>query len=110
MFKFFAVLVVLLVAAGALWWSGLLSQWVPSVPTYQALMGTNATTTQQTPTTQNNTQQQTATNDLPTAANDASNEALDKDAAALDAELQVLSSDNASAQNSLSDKPVTQEY
>jgi hypothetical protein len=110
MFKFLISLVVLIVIAGGLWWSGLLSQWVPQVPTFASLMGNQtATTTQQTPTTTQQ-QQQTPPHDLPTAANDASDQALVKDSAALDAELTALSTDNANAQGSLNDKPVTQEY
>ncbi len=110
MFKFIVTIVVLLIAGAALWWTGLLSQWVPSIPTYSALMGTNATTTEQTPQTPTNNTEQQPVNDLPTATNDASDDALAKDAAAMDAELTVLAGDSASAQNSLNDKPVTQEY
>ncbi len=109
MFKFLITVVVLLVVAGALWFTGLLSQWVPSVPTYASLMSpTVATTTQQTAT---NTQpQQQPVNDLPTAANDASDAALVKDSASIDAQMGNLQTDSANAQSSTNDKPVSQEY
>ena len=109
MFKFIITVVVLLVIAGGLWFTGLLSQWVPSIPTYASLMSPSAATT--TPTTTTQTQQQPqAVNDLPTAANDASDDALVKDSASIDTQMSALSSDNANAQSSTNDKPVTQEY
>jgi len=110
MFKFVITIVVLLVAAGALWYTGLLSQWVPSIPTYSQLMAqSTATTTPQTATTTQQQQQQ-AVNDLPTAQNDASDDALAKDSASLDAQLQALSTDSSNAQSSTNDAPVSQEY
>ena len=109
MFKFIVTIVVLLVVVGGLWWSGLLSQWLPSVPKPEAFMGgPAATTTAQTPTP--TPQQQQAVNDLPTQPNDASDSALAKDAAALDVQMEAMASDSTAAQNSLNDKPVTQEY
>jgi uncharacterized iron-regulated membrane protein len=108
MFKFFVSLFMLLLVAGGLWWSGYLSKWVPSIPTYQSLMSSKtATTTPIVPVTQ---QQQAPQSDLPTAANDASDQALVQDTAALDAEINAFATDNANAQNTLTDKPVTQEY
>jgi len=109
MFKFVITIVVLLVAAGALWYTGLLSKWVPSIPTYSQLMSSSTATT--TPaTTQTQQQAQAPVNDLPTATNDASDSALVKDSASLDAQMSALSTDSANAQNSTNDKPVTQEY
>ena len=109
MFKFIITLVVLIVAAGALWYTGLLSQWVPSIPTYSSLMSPQtATTTPETTTQQPQAQQ--PVNDLPTAANDASDEALVKDSASIDAQMSALQTDSTNAQNSTTDKPVTQEY
>lgn len=110
MFKFIVTLAVLLAIGGGLWYVGLLSEWIPSIPTPSKVFSTNtATTTEQTPTPQQNQQQQPV-NDLPTATNDASDDALAKDSASIDAELTALSTDDSNAQNSLNDKPVTQEY
>jgi hypothetical protein len=110
MFKFLVSVLVLVIIVGGLWWSGLLSQWVPSVPTYASLMGAKTATTTDTVPQQQQQQQQTPVNDLPTATNDASDEALAKDSASLDAQMSAFSTDDTNAQNSLSDKPVTQEY
>ncbi len=107
MFKFLITIVVLLVIVGALWWTGLLSQWVPGVPKPEAFMSAPVATT--TPQTTTQTQPQ-ATNDLPTQSNDASDAALTKDGAALDVQMEAMASDSTAAQNSLNDKPVTQEY
>jgi hypothetical protein len=109
MFKFIIGLVVLIVAVGAIWYTGWLSKWVPGVPTVSQLMSPQAATT--TPeTTNTQAQQPQAVNDLSTSPSDASDAALVKDSASLDAELQALSTDSTNAQNSTSDKPVTQEY
>ena len=111
MFKFIIIVIVLIAAVAALWWTGLLTQWVPSIPTPSALMsGTPApapaaTTTQQTP-----AQQPQATNDLPTQPSDASDQALSQDQAAIDTQMQGLGTDSASAQSSTNDQPVSQEY
>lgn len=109
MFKFLVTVVVLLAAIGAVWYSGYLTKWVPSIPSPESVFSsetpTTATTTQQTP-----TQQQQAVNDLPTATNDASDDALAKDSAALDVQMEALTTDSNNAQGSLNDKPVTQEY
>jgi hypothetical protein len=109
MFKVIVSLAVLLVILGGLWWAGLITQFVPSVPMPQDFFGMNPATT----TPQIVTQQETESgpvNDLPTAANDASDEAIAKDSAAIDAEISSLGSDSTTAEGSLSDKPVTQEY
>ncbi len=108
MFKFIITIVVLLVVAGALWFTGLLSQWVPSIPTYSSLMSPSVATT--TPQTTNTQQAQAPVNDLPTATNDASDAALVQDSASIDAQMSNLQTDSANAQSSTNDKPVTQEY
>lgn len=113
MFKFLIAFVVLVAAAGALWWAGLITKFVPSVPTPQSLMAPKpapktvepqATTTPPTP------EPPAPTFDLPTSVNDASDDALTKDAAAIDAQITALSGDNTDAQAALLDKAVTQEY
>jgi len=109
MFKFLVVIVVLVVAAGALWYTGLLSQWVPSIPTVASLTAPKtSTTTPEVPAQQQ--QQQQAVNDLPTDTTDASDAALVKDEAAIDAQMTALNTDSANAQASTNDKAVTQEY
>jgi cell division septation protein DedD len=109
MFKFFATIVVLVVAGAALWWTGWLTKFVPFIPLPSQIMKSQPsvdTTAQTTP----SDQQPTAVNDLPTATNDASDQALARDAAAIDVQMGALVTDSANAQNSLNDKPVTQEY
>lgn len=108
MFKVLIGLIVIAAATGALWYTGLLSKWVPSIPTYASLISPRSTATT-TPETAD-TQTQQPQNDLPTAANDASDDAIIKDEASIDAQMSALSSDNTAAQNSTSDTPVTQEY
>ncbi|TSC69686.1 MAG: hypothetical protein G01um101456_38 [Parcubacteria group bacterium Gr01-1014_56] len=84
-----------------LWWSGvfasLMSQ-VASGPQEQA------TTTPQT------AQNTTPVNDLPTGSSDGSDAAIVQDSAAVDAQLSALSSDSANIDNSINDKPVSQEF
>ncbi len=97
MTKLIIGLVLALLAGAGLWWSGLLNDYLPnkaSAPVAQV-----ATTTPQ---------QQTS--DLPTATNDASDAAIVQDSAAVDLQLQALSSDQASADQSLNDKPISQEF
>jgi hypothetical protein len=110
MFKFLATVIVLLAAIGAVWYTGWLTKWVPSIPSPDSLFSSKApvtaTTTQQTPTEQ----QPAAVNDLPTSQTDASDQALAQDSAALDVQMEALTTDSANAQGSLNDKPVTQEY
>ncbi|HEV8677362.1 MAG TPA: hypothetical protein VN701_00805 [Candidatus Paceibacterota bacterium] len=110
MFKFIAVIVVIVVAAAALWYTGLLSSWVPSIPSYQQMMSPATTTPQTATTTQQAQTQPQAVNDLPTQPNDASDDAIAKDAASIDAQMSALSTDDANAQNSTNDTPVSQDY
>jgi hypothetical protein len=110
MFKLVITAVVLIIAAGAVWYTGWLSKWVPSIPTYSQLMNPQTATTTQETATNTQPQQQQAVNDLPTAANDASDEALVKDSASIDAQMSALQTDSSDAQSSTNDKPVTQEY
>lgn len=108
MFKFLIAAVVLIIAIAAVWYTGWLSKWVPSIPTYGQLMnGQTATTT---PQTSGGEAQQQPVNDLPTATNDASDEALVKDSASLDAQMSALQTDSSNAQSSTNDQSVSQEY
>ncbi len=112
MFKFLIAFVVFVAAVGALWWTGLLTKWVPTIPTPQSMM-TAAVETQQPATTTPQTPPPpppAPTYDLPTSASDATDEAIVKDSAALDAQITTLAGENTDAQNTLTDKPITQEY
>lgn len=113
MFKFLIAFVVFVAAVGALWWTGLLTKWVPTIPTPQSMITPKqaaveaqqpATTTPQTP------EPPAPTYDLPTSASDATDEAIVKDSAAIDAQITTLAGENTDAQNTLTDKPITQEY
>lgn len=100
MTKWIMGIVLLAIAGGGLWWSGLLKQYLPmSEPT--AMMEHPATTTPV---------QQPVVTDLPTQGNDASEAAIVQDTAALDVQFSSLSSDQSGVDQSLNDKPVTQEF
>jgi hypothetical protein len=91
---------VLLVAAGlGLWWSGLL---VPYLPQKTAEVQQQATTTPQAAAQ--------PVSDLPTGQSDTSDAAIAQDTAALDVQMQALSGDEASADQSLDDKSTPQEF
>jgi hypothetical protein len=96
MMKWIIGIVVVALAAAALWWSGWLGTMTPS----QTPTTTNtATTTQQTP------QAQAPTNGM-SANTDASDAAIGQDAAAVDAQMQGLTTDSTQVDSSLSDKSV----
>ena len=84
------VAVVVVVGAGLWWWFGTSHNAAP------AGSSQTATTTEQTNGMSN--------------AGDTSNQALVRDTAAIDAQIQGLSQDSASADQSMSDQPVSQAY
>ncbi len=99
--KSILVLLVIIGAGAALWWSGWLNNIGIPMPSTQ----NNATTTPE-----QTQQQQQAVNDLPTAANDASDQAIQRDIAALDVQIQAAASDETQIDQGMNDKPVAQEY
>jgi cytoskeletal protein RodZ len=102
MIKWIIGLVLVVVAAGAIWWSGILNPYLS--------MGSAQ---QQATTTPEQTQQETSSapqSDLPTASNDTSDAAVAQDAAAVDAQIKALSSDSSNLDSDLNDKPVSQEF
>ncbi len=88
------ILVLVLLVIGA-WYTGLFSAFMPQAEE-------TATTTPQVA--------QQPQNDLPTGMGDTSDSAILQDSAAVDAQIQALASDSAGIDESLNDKPVTQEY
>jgi hypothetical protein len=98
MTKWIIGIVVVVIAAGALWWSG----WLGS-------MHMSPVATTQTATT---TPSQTAPAPINgmSASNDNSDAAITQDTAAIDAQMQGLNSDNANTDSSLNDQPVQQSY
>jgi hypothetical protein len=102
MTKWIIGLGVLVIIGAGLWWSGVIATLMPKAA---------VTTEQQATTTpQQQTQQQAPVSDLPTAGTDNSDAALVQDSAAVDAQLTSLNSDSATIDNSMNDKPVTQEF
>lgn len=99
MTKWIIGLGILIIVGIALWWSGVIANFMPKPA---------ETAQQATSTPQQQTQQPVS--DLPTAGTDASDEALLQDSAAIDAQLTSLNSDSANIESSLNDKPVTQEF
>ncbi len=95
------VIVVIIVAIG-LWWSGLINSFIPQPAAQQAT--TTPETTQQPPA------QPQAVNDLPTQPNDASDAAMAQDAAAVDAQMSSLNGDSSNIDSSLNDKAGAQEF
>ena len=95
MLKWIIGIVVIAIAAAALWWSGWLGKMTPS----QTATSTPETTQQTTP------QAQAPTNGM-SASNDASDTAIVQDTAAIDAQMQGLTQDSASVDSSLNDKSV----
>ena len=95
MAKWIIGIVVLIIAAGALWWSGWLGGMTPSQ------------TATSTPQTQPAPQAQAPqpTNGMSADAN-SSDTAIIQDAAAIDAQMQGLTSDSSSVDSSLNDKSV----
>lgn len=89
---------VVLLLGGFLWFTGILGSLGSSSEESETL------------TPEEQAAAQAPINDLPTASNNASDDAILKDSAAIDAEIQGLSSDSASVDESLNDKPVSQEY
>ena len=100
--KWIIGLVVLVAIGAGLYFSG----WLGNIK----LPGQQTQTTQQPATTTPTQTQQQPVSDLPTQSNDASDAAIVQDSAAVDAQLTSLSSDSAGIDQSLNDKPVTQEY
>lgn len=94
--KWIIGVVIIVAAAGALWWSGLLERWLLPAPA-------PAPVVENEPPPQN-------TSGLSTAQNDNSDQALIQDSATIDAEMQALQADTASVDASFSDKPVEQAY
>ncbi len=105
MMKALIGIVLLAVAAGGLWWSGLLKDYLP--PNMGGTAMQQATTTPETPT---QPAAQPPVTDLPTASDDASDAAIAQDSAAVDVQMQGLSSDEAGADQSINDKPTAQEF
>lgn len=99
MAKWIIGIIVVLLVAGAVWYSGVLGNMHPAVTTTQT-----ATTTPDTTATQPQPENGMA------ATNDASDAALTQDTAAVDAQMQGLTTDNSNVDSSLSDKQVTQSY
>ncbi len=95
MLKWIIGIVVIALAAAALWWSGWLGKMTPT----PAATTTPQTTEQQTP------QAQAPTNGM-SANNDASDAAITQDTAAIDAQMTGLTQDSGSIDSSLSDKSV----
>ncbi len=101
MTKWIIGLGVLVIIGVALWWSGVIANFLPSAPVAQQ----QATTTPQT-----QAQQQAPVSDLPTGGTDTSDAALTQDTAAVDTQLTSLTTDSANVDSSMNDKPVTQEF
>ena len=97
MTKWIIGIIVIILAAAALWWSG----WLKMGST-----GPTSQTATSTPQTQTAPQPENGMS----ATNDASNAALMQDAAAIDAQIQGLGTDSANVDSSLNDKPVSQSY
>lgn len=102
MMKWIIGLLVVVAAGAALWWSGWLGVFgTTPTPVPQDQQAAAAPTQQATPTPQN---------DLPTALSDASDAALAQDWVAINIQLQKLSSDGATIDQSLNDKPGAQAF
>ncbi len=110
MYKFLIIAVVLLAAVGGLWYTGWLTKLVPMIPMMKSAKVPEVPAPAATTTAQTEQKPPAPINDLPTATDDASDQALVQDAAAIDTQISELTTDNANAASSLSDKPVTQEY
>jgi hypothetical protein len=103
MAKWIIGIIIVVLLAGALWYSGVLSSFGLGMMPSQT-----ATTTQETATT---TQQAVAQPENGMAAtNDASDAAITQDTAAVDAQMQGLGSDSAAVDSSLNDKQTAQSY
>lgn len=99
MTKWIIAIGVLIIAGVGLWWSGVLSTWMPKpAPAVQQ----QATTTPQ-QTTQ-------PVSDLPTSGGDNSDAALVQDSAAVDAQIKSLGSDSSNIDSGMNDKPINQEF
>jgi len=98
MAKWIIGIIVVLLIAGAVWYSGILGNMHP------------ATTLQTATTTPETTQQAAAPENGMSANNDASDAALQQDTAAIDTQMQGLSTDSTNVDSSVSDKEVTQSY
>ena len=96
------IFIILIIVGGGvyLWWSGILASFIPS-------MTPAATQTE----TQNQQQQvaEQPQGSLP-SGNDTSDQALEQDVAAFDAQMAAYGSASSQVDQSLNDKPVTQEY
>ena len=94
MMKWIIGIVVIVLAAAVLWWSGWLGTMIPQAPTQ------TATTTSET------TQQAQAPTNGMSASADTSDTAIQQDAAAVDAQIQGLTQDSTNFDSSLNDKSV----
>jgi hypothetical protein len=100
MAKWIIGIIIVILLAGALWYSGVLGN--------MGMTSQMATTTPEVATT---TPQAVAQPENGMAAtNDASDNAITQDAAAIDAQMQGLSSDSANVDSSMSDKQTAQSY
>jgi hypothetical protein len=98
--KWVVGIVVVIVLAGVAWKMGLINKM--SQPT--AMSTSTPEMVVATSTTQANT------TGLPTDANDSSDAAMAQDSAAIDAQMQGMTTDQASLDQSMSDKPISQAY
>jgi cytoskeletal protein RodZ len=100
MTKWIIAVGVLVIIGVGLWWSGVLSSFMPkAAPAVQQ----QATTTPQ-------QQTQQPVSDLPTAGSDNSDAALVQDSAAVDAQIKSLNSDSSNIDSGMNDKPINQEF
>lgn len=85
-------------AVGGLWWSGLLEDYLPKKNTPPVEQMATTTPPQQ------------PASDLPTAIGDSSDAAIVQDSAAVDMQLQALDDDRKNTDESLNDKQTPQEF
>jgi hypothetical protein len=98
-------IVLIAIAAGGLWWSGLLKDYLPPMSLFP-----QAQKEAEVPAPQPEAQAQAPKSDLPTAQNDASDAAIAQDSAAVDTEFQGLAQDEAGADQSINDTQGAQEF
>jgi hypothetical protein len=103
--KVLIVLVLIAIAAGGLWWSGLLKDYLPPMSFFS-----KTAMQPETPAPQPEAEAPAQQNDLPTSQGDTSDAAIMQDSAAVDTEFQALSGDESGADDSINDKPGAQEF